>query len=225
MFKDGWHLKAYQQIIEKAKARDLDGYVERHHVVPRSLGGTDDPGNIVRLTAREHFTCHRLLVRMTEGTSRSKMLRALWFLAHYEKLRTQGIRMTSKAYALLREEVAADVSRQQKGRPWPKSEEAKQKMREAWERRRLTPVSDETRAKISQAGRGKKRTITPEHAAKISAAMKGKPRAPKSAETREKMSASQRERFKTAVSEETRRRQSEAQHRRRKREAQAASIA
>lgn len=56
--------KIYTQIIEKAKNRTIESYTERHHVIPRCLGGSDDLENIVALTAREHFICHWLLSRM-----------------------------------------------------------------------------------------------------------------------------------------------------------------
>lgn len=53
-------------MVEKAKARGLDksqheGYFEIHHIVPRSVGGSDDESNLVMLTGREHFIAHMLL--------------------------------------------------------------------------------------------------------------------------------------------------------------------
>ena len=56
----------YNNIIEKAKSRGLnkkllDGYFERHHIVPRCMNGTNDKSNLVLLTAREHYICHYLL--------------------------------------------------------------------------------------------------------------------------------------------------------------------
>jgi predicted DNA-binding protein YlxM (UPF0122 family) len=41
-------------------------YGEKHHIVPKSLGGSDSSDNIVKLTAREHFICHALLAEMYE---------------------------------------------------------------------------------------------------------------------------------------------------------------
>ena len=38
-------------------------YCEMHHIIPRSEGGSDEPSNIVALTAREHFLAHWLLYR------------------------------------------------------------------------------------------------------------------------------------------------------------------
>lgn len=54
--------KVYDTIVERAKSRNLQGYKERHHIVPICMHGTDDPENIVELTAKEHFLCHKLLV-------------------------------------------------------------------------------------------------------------------------------------------------------------------
>ncbi len=54
----------YINLIEKAIDReDHDGYFERHHITPRSMGGTDAEINIVKLTSREHFIAHWLLYK------------------------------------------------------------------------------------------------------------------------------------------------------------------
>ena len=59
---------AYQQLIAKAKARVCpENYVERHHILPRALGGTDDSSNLVALTAKEHFVAHVLLAKIHGG--------------------------------------------------------------------------------------------------------------------------------------------------------------
>ena len=36
-------------------------YHERHHIIPRCMGGTDDEDNLIDLFAKEHFEAHRLL--------------------------------------------------------------------------------------------------------------------------------------------------------------------
>lgn len=60
---------AYERLIAKARARvRVDGYSELHHVLPRSLGGTDDSSNLVSLTSKEHFVAHMLLAKMHGGT-------------------------------------------------------------------------------------------------------------------------------------------------------------
>jgi hypothetical protein len=59
--------KIYDQLISKANDRILEGYSEKHHILPRSLGGSDDISNIIALTAREHFICHLLLAKIYGG--------------------------------------------------------------------------------------------------------------------------------------------------------------
>ncbi|UGO50234.1 putative homing endonuclease [Morganella phage vB_MmoM_Rgz1] len=61
--------KIYDNLIKKGLERGLnktklDYYTERHHIVPRCLGGNDDTSNLVLLTAEEHFIAHRLLSKI-----------------------------------------------------------------------------------------------------------------------------------------------------------------
>jgi len=54
--------RAYDAIITKAKLRNgIDGYFEKHHIIPKCLGGSDDKANLVNLTGKEHFICHLFL--------------------------------------------------------------------------------------------------------------------------------------------------------------------
>jgi hypothetical protein len=56
--------KHYDLLIERGKDRMLEGYVEKHHIVPRCLGGSDAIENLVQLTPEEHYLAHQLLVKM-----------------------------------------------------------------------------------------------------------------------------------------------------------------
>jgi len=59
---------AYERLVAKARVRKkVDGYSEIHHVLPRSLGGTDDESNLIVLTSKEHFLAHVLLAKMHGG--------------------------------------------------------------------------------------------------------------------------------------------------------------
>lgn len=53
------------------------GYTEKHHIIPKCMGGDNTTSNIAVLTAREHFVCHRLLIRMTSGKDKQKMAFAI----------------------------------------------------------------------------------------------------------------------------------------------------
>lgn len=54
----------YDSLINKAQQRHLDAYTEQHHIVPRCMGGLDDPINLVRLTPEEHYVAHQLLIKI-----------------------------------------------------------------------------------------------------------------------------------------------------------------
>ena len=56
--------KIHNKIIDRAKDRELEGYVEKHHIIPKCMNGTNEPDNLVKLTAREHFLIHWLLHEM-----------------------------------------------------------------------------------------------------------------------------------------------------------------
>jgi hypothetical protein len=71
MFKENKYTKWYYAIVSIAKTQQrMKGpavYYESHHIIPRLLGGSDTLDNLVLLTAREHFLCHLLLVKMLKG--------------------------------------------------------------------------------------------------------------------------------------------------------------
>lgn len=63
--------KIYDSIIQKAKSenrvkikkyQECYAYYEKHHIKPRCLNGSNDENNLVLLTPREHYICHKLLV-------------------------------------------------------------------------------------------------------------------------------------------------------------------
>ncbi|MFA6199161.1 MAG: HNH endonuclease signature motif containing protein [Bacteroidales bacterium] len=66
--------KHYEALIERCLNRELieNQYYEKHHIIPRCLGGVDD-SNIVNLTPEEHYLAHLLLVKMYPDESK------LWF--------------------------------------------------------------------------------------------------------------------------------------------------
>lgn len=60
----------YKRLIDRAKVRQTPNLKEDHHIVPKCMGGTDDPVNIVSLTPEEHFVAHQLLVRIYPGNKK-----------------------------------------------------------------------------------------------------------------------------------------------------------
>ena len=160
--------KWYDHLIDRARNRTIEGYVERHHIVPKSLGGTDEESNLVDLTAREHLIAHMLLPRFAEN--KKPMWQALWCMVHMGE-----VKLTGRLY----EQVKIEISAALKGRKL--SPETCAKMGAAKKGRKMSP---EFCAKMSVVHKGKK--ISPETCAKISAALKGIKFSP---ETLAKMSA------------------------------------
>ena len=110
--------KIYYKIIENAKHEIKEdrrniGYFEKHHILPKSLGGSNDKNNLVKLTAREHFICHWLLVKMYDkGTDEHyKMLCALWRMNNNGSRSQKEHYINSRAYEKLRTEFAENVSK------------------------------------------------------------------------------------------------------------------
>ena len=83
-----YHLH-YNTLIENARDRILpsDTYKESHHIIPRSLGGSDDRNNLVDLTAREHYIAHLLLAKMHGGEQKRKMLAAVLLMGAIKRYR------------------------------------------------------------------------------------------------------------------------------------------
>lgn len=104
--------KHYNLLIARARARVLEGYVERHHILPRCMGGGDDDENIVQLTPEEHFTAHVLLLRIHKDTEyRYALAKACSKMTSGHP----GRRVTRGLYGWLRREHSIAMSASQSG--------------------------------------------------------------------------------------------------------------
>ena len=90
----------YYEIIEKAKIRICEDVTEKHHILPKSLGGSDTPENLVALTCKEHFICHWLLTKMTVSKEKVKMVFALRMMMNKSKKSNRIL--TSAQYTIAR---------------------------------------------------------------------------------------------------------------------------
>lgn len=129
--------KLYNNIIENAKllnrVKSIDNYYEIHHILPKCLGGTNDEKNLVILTAREHFLCHKILTYIYPCNS--KIMFGFQMMVYTHK-NSRNLKLSSRDYAYLK------YLRFSNG----VSEETKQKMRNA-ERKEM---SDDSRLNISK---------------------------------------------------------------------------
>ncbi|MEO6304847.1 MAG: HNH endonuclease signature motif containing protein [Bacteroidia bacterium] len=65
-----------RKLLSRKKNKNI--YYEKHHILPKCLGGTNDEKNLVLLTAKEHFIAHLLLTKIYEGKEKAKMIYALF---------------------------------------------------------------------------------------------------------------------------------------------------
>lgn len=171
--------RIYNQIVERAKNRKLEGYKEKHHILPKCMGGLDIKENLVELTAREHFLCHMLLCKIYPENI--KLKQALWLMSIGKQKNILNIYKPSlRTYKKLKEEYSKTLigtkqseetkeKRRKNKIGFKYSDESKQKMSEA---KKGKIYSEEHKKKISESKKGKNRNIT--WGIKISEAKKGK---------------------------------------------------
>jgi hypothetical protein len=99
----------YFNLIKKALQREsVDGYYETHHIIPRCLGGTDDKNNLVKLTAREHFVAHYLLVKIRPDNNGLKC--AIWRMCNGNSPKGNH-RIPSRTYEWMRKSFSESMSK------------------------------------------------------------------------------------------------------------------
>ncbi|HET8688624.1 MAG TPA: hypothetical protein VFM18_18575 [Methanosarcina sp.] len=158
--------KCYYAIIANAQARNLTtrkqansiiGYAEKHHIISKSLSGSNLKDNNVFLIAREHFICHWLLTKFTVGAAKEKMIYALSRMLHksHNQNRYQT-KITARVYEKNRKDKAqllAGKSPANKGIPL--TDEQKAHLSAKMSGRKNGPLSSEIRKKISKSHIGK----------------------------------------------------------------------
>lgn len=160
MFLENKFTTWYYQLVNTAIQRDPDPsqYYEKHHIIPRCLGGLDNKQNLVKLTAREHYIAHMLLVKMTKANQRIKMQSALWKMLSINGKQNRYI-PCNRQYEMIKKVIVKNLSDLNKGRvPWNKGKRG--------------VMSFEARQKISKARTGTHRVCSEVTRQKISASSK-----------------------------------------------------
>lgn len=103
----------YKSLITKRQKNPAKGYTEKHHILPKSLGGSDGPSNLVVLTGREHWVAHLLLYKIHKN-------RQMAFACHMmtAKCEERGIAYikSSRLYEAVRIEIVKLIKVAQKGK-------------------------------------------------------------------------------------------------------------
>lgn len=117
----------YNTIIFNAQSNPMTGKGERHHIIPKSLGGSNLNENLVKLTPRAHFVCHWLLTKMTEGKDKSKMHLALLKMCVSSKTHDR-YKISARRYERIRQDAGKNnsgINSPTYGRKRPPEEQAR----------------------------------------------------------------------------------------------------
>lgn len=117
MFIDNTYTDKYYEIIQLAieriplastrkNAKKLLGYVEKHHIIPKSLGGSDDKTNLVWLTAEEHLEVHMLLIKMVNEKEALRKMYAAAIRMCIPQSKSQQRLFSEDNYQEIRQECA-----------------------------------------------------------------------------------------------------------------------
>jgi hypothetical protein len=98
--------RVYDNLIAKAKNRILEGYQEKHHIIPKCMGGGDNIENLIGLTPEEHFVAHQLLVKIYPNEN--KLIYACAAMVYHDSKN----RINNKMYGWLKRKRSKVVSEQ-----------------------------------------------------------------------------------------------------------------
>jgi hypothetical protein len=164
--------KIYNALIDRANNRISEGYIEKHHIIPRCLGGTDDEINLVALYPEEHFLAHQLLVKLHPTNKK------LLFAAQLMTTHSTNNRINNKMFGWMKRRLSLLMSGDNNpARRNPNLQKEAAKKRVGQKR------TEETKARMSIAQKG--RLLTEDHKVKLSIAATNRP--PISDETRQKL--------------------------------------
>lgn len=160
-------------------------YHERHHIIPKCCGGTDDEYNLIDLFAREHFMAHRLLA--LENPDNDKLIYAWHMMAFVKDRKQERYEITAEEYEEIKIIFAKTLSEARSGEKHPqygthRSQETKDKISKnhadvSGENNPLygTCRPDYVKQKISQANKGKmshRRNCTPVYCVELNKTFK-----------------------------------------------------
>lgn len=98
--------KIYKDLVRKStnskRTKSSTTYYESHHILPKSLGGSNNKSNLVLLTSREHFVAHKLLTKMYPESWEMKF--ALFMMAQENTKGAKGLFVSSNTYEKLRKD-------------------------------------------------------------------------------------------------------------------------
>lgn len=72
-----WYNTLISNILTQHRTKVNGVCYENHHIIPKSLGGSNRKINMVLLTPKEHFICHMYLIRMVQDKDVYRMVNTI----------------------------------------------------------------------------------------------------------------------------------------------------
>lgn len=156
----------YLKFIEYCRWNPVGHYTEVHHILPKSMGGSDDKSNLIKLSPRQHYIAHHLLWKAYQNKQTNF---AFWCM----RMKNGMYQLNSKTYSKLKEQHAKYQSDHKKISNPMFSDEAKTKISNY---RKGKKLSEETKLKMSKVRKGISKSETTKK--KISESLTGKEKSP-----------------------------------------------
>jgi len=155
--------KHYNLLISKSQNRSKPDVYEKHHILPKSMTGTNDKSNIAYLTPREHYIAHHLLWKIHRTR---KMFYAFWLMVtKFNNSENRKYRVSSRVYESAKRQHRIESSMTHTGKPcWAKGLtgiHSKAGLENISKAQRGRVDSVETRSKKSKSHTGVKKGPSP----------------------------------------------------------------
>lgn len=177
-----WYYKQYNNLIDKCIKLRENGYsdtevLEEHHILPKCMGGTDNPNNLIKMPVRYHIFAHLFLMKAYPDNHKlsyaaKRMLSTNTNQGRHSVLKTLPIRLIS----LIRAEAIKNLKNKNPFKGRTHTKESREKMSLSHKNKYPTI---ETKEKQSKAKLGSKNPFygkkhSEETKQRISAKMSGK---------------------------------------------------
>ena len=115
----------------------------KHHIIPKHMGGSDDPSNLIKLTVEEHAEAHLDLYKKFGKEQDLIAYKTLSGLITAEEARIQAVKLSNTGRKQTEEHKKKRVASRMKTCPAPTLG------------KKLPPASEERKRKISEANKGR----------------------------------------------------------------------
>ena len=151
--------KIYNSIIARAKKRTLpkNKYVEVHHIIPKSFFESiklaNQKSNLVELLPEEHWICHLLLAKFSEGKEKEKMLQAILVMSGAKRSK---LKCTNKRYAK-RKKASAYRKRRKPSKFYVRKKNRKRTVKHKFDSKKFTKSSRIRKSTVKKTKNNKRK--------------------------------------------------------------------